>query len=77
MKALVQRVTEASVAIAGDVYSQIGQGYLVLLGVERDDSSLEADYLAKKIVNLILPAETGRDLKQPQNPKPLSLYTNI
>lgn len=52
MKALVQRVKRASVEIEGKLYSKIGQGMLILLGVEKDDGKKEAEYLAKKVVNL-------------------------
>lgn len=52
MKALVQRVKKASVEIDAKVYSKIGQGMLILLGVEKDDSQKEVEYLAKKVVNL-------------------------
>ena len=52
MKALVQRVKKASVEIDGKVYSKIGQGMLILLGVEKDDSQKEVEYLAIKVVNL-------------------------
>ena len=52
MKALVQRVKRASVEIEGKLYSKIGQGMLVLLGVEKGDGKKEAEYLAKKVVNL-------------------------
>ncbi len=52
MKALVQRVKRASVEIEGKLYSKIGQGMLILLGVEKDDGPKEAEYLAKKVVNL-------------------------
>lgn len=52
MKALVQRVKEASVTINQQRYSEIKQGMLVFLGVEKDDGEKEADYLASKIGNL-------------------------
>ena len=46
MKAWIQRVTEASVEIAGEVVSQISQGYLVLLGVTHSDTEKTADEIA-------------------------------
>ena len=52
MKALLQRVTGAAVTVDGKVTGQIGQGFLVLLGVAGDDSEKDADYLADKVVNL-------------------------
>lgn len=52
MRAVVQRVTEARVRIAEEMVGEIGAGLLVLLGVARDDSPEDADYLADKIINL-------------------------
>ncbi len=52
MKALVQRVSKASVSIAGKEFSAIAGGMLVFLGVEKGDTPKEADWLAQKIVNL-------------------------
>jgi D-aminoacyl-tRNA deacylase len=50
MLALIQRVTEASVVVAGETTGAIGRGLLVFLGVERDDSTVEADRLLKKVL---------------------------
>ncbi|MFC2058851.1 D-aminoacyl-tRNA deacylase [Chloroflexota bacterium] len=52
MKALVQRVSQASVSIQGQVVAEIGQGLVVLLGVGRGDIEEDARYLAEKIANL-------------------------
>lgn len=52
MRAVVQRVTEARVEVAGEAVGDIGAGFLILLGVARDDTSTDADYLADKTVNL-------------------------
>jgi D-aminoacyl-tRNA deacylase len=52
MKALVQRVSKASVTVNDRVVGRIGPGLLVLLGVARDDSREDARYLANKVVNL-------------------------
>lgn len=52
MRAVIQRVSEASVEISNTVVGQIGPGFVVLLGVGRDDVNADADYLAEKIVNL-------------------------
>lgn len=52
MRAVVQRVTDARVEVAGKVVGEIGAGVLVLLGVAREDTSTDADYLADKTVNL-------------------------
>jgi D-aminoacyl-tRNA deacylase len=52
MRALVQRVTKASVTINGTVKSFIGNGLLVFLGVEDADNSEDVQWLSQKIVNL-------------------------
>jgi D-tyrosyl-tRNA(Tyr) deacylase len=52
MRAVVQRVTEARVDVEAQTVGRIGRGLLVLLGVGRDDTNADADYLAEKIVNL-------------------------
>jgi D-tyrosyl-tRNA(Tyr) deacylase len=51
MRAIVQRVLEASVEIEGKVYSKIKEGMLVLLGVEEIDSNEDVSWLAAKIAN--------------------------
>ena len=52
MRAVVQRVTRAKVTVANEIVGEIKQGLVVLLGVARDDSETDADYLAAKIVSL-------------------------
>jgi D-tyrosyl-tRNA(Tyr) deacylase len=52
MKALVQRVSEASVTVGDRVVGAIGRGLLVLLGVEHGDGEGEAELLARKVANL-------------------------
>jgi D-tyrosyl-tRNA(Tyr) deacylase len=49
---VVQRVSRASVEVEGRTVGEIGEGFLVLLGVARDDAREDADYLAEKIANL-------------------------
>ncbi len=61
MKALVQRVTEASVTIDGEVVAEIAEGYLVLFGVTHGDTEAMADKLASRIVKLrIFEDENGK-----------------
>jgi D-tyrosyl-tRNA(Tyr) deacylase len=52
MRAVVQRVSRAQVAIAGEVVGAIGEGLLVLLGVGLHDTETDAAYLAEKIAGL-------------------------
>ncbi|NIU84461.1 MAG: D-tyrosyl-tRNA(Tyr) deacylase, partial [Candidatus Korarchaeota archaeon] len=61
MKALLQRVTEASVSVAGEVVGRIGQGLVVFVGVADGDTEEEARYLAQRTVNLrIFADEEGK-----------------
>ena len=61
MKAWIQRVTEASVEIDGERVAEIGEGYLVLLGVTHDDDEAKADLIASRIVSLrIFEDENGK-----------------
>lgn len=52
MRAVVQRVSHASVSVDNHTVGQIGRGLLVLLGVEAADSKDDIDWLAQKIANL-------------------------
>lgn len=52
MKALLQRVKQASVTIDGEIYSSIGFGMLIFLGVEKEDGSENAKKLSEKLINL-------------------------
>lgn len=52
MKAVIQRVTEASVTIDGTIKGKIGDGLLVLLGIEDADNDEDITWLSNKIVNL-------------------------
>lgn len=49
MRAVLQRVSSASVTVAGEIVGAIGPGILALIGVEQGDSTTDRDYLARKI----------------------------
>jgi D-tyrosyl-tRNA(Tyr) deacylase len=59
MIGLIQRVSKAKVEISGETVAEIGQGLLVLVGVERGDGSAEADRLAERIVRYRVFADTA------------------
>lgn len=54
MKALLQRVSYASVTVAGEVVGQIGRGFAILLGVTHGDGEAEAAWLAQKVAGIRL-----------------------
>jgi D-tyrosyl-tRNA(Tyr) deacylase len=68
MRAVVQRVSTASVTINAEVKSAIGQGFMILLGIEAADTKDDADWLSKKIAQLrVFSDEEGlmnKDIKE-------------
>lgn len=52
MKFVIQRVSEASVKVNGEVIGAIGKGFLVLIGVGQNDTKADADYYIKKMIGL-------------------------
>lgn len=52
MKAIVQRVSSASVSVEGEVLGQIGRGLLVLLGIGAEDHDSDLDWMVDKVVHL-------------------------
>jgi D-tyrosyl-tRNA(Tyr) deacylase len=61
MRAVVQRVTRASVRVGEEAIGEIGNGLVVLVGIARDDTKVEAAYLVEKICNLrIFDDEEGK-----------------
>ena len=61
MKFVIQRVTNASVKVDGEVKGQIGKGFMVLIGVSQTDTENEADKLIKKMLGLrIFEDENGK-----------------
>ncbi len=65
MRALVQRVSRASVSVDGKLVSEIGPGLLVLLGVSRDDTEEAADWLADKVRALRIFADADGRMNEP------------
>lgn len=59
MRAVVQRVTRASVKVGDEVAGEISTGLLVLLGVAQDDTQTDADYIAEKVVGLRIFEDDG------------------
>ena len=61
MRAVIQRVTEAAVRIDGEVVGQIGQGFMILIGVEVGDEEKDFQYIAAKVPNMrIFEDENGK-----------------
>ena len=61
MRAVVQRVSRAQVAVDGEIVGEVGRGLLVLLGVTHTDAEADADYLADKIAGLrVFEDENGK-----------------
>ncbi len=61
MRFLVQRVTEASVEVGGEVVGAISKGYMVLIGVGKEDTRADADKLVRKLIALrIFTDENGK-----------------
>ena len=61
MRALIQRVSRASVSVSGTEIGRTGEGLVVLLGVSREDGEEDARYLVERVVNLrIFPDDEGR-----------------
>ena len=52
MRAVIQRVSQATVSVANEKVGRIGPGLLILLGVAVEDTRKDADYLVQKIINL-------------------------
>lgn len=52
MKVVLQRVKQASVTVAGKVIAKIAHGYLILLGIEAEDTQEDINWLARKTINL-------------------------
>ncbi len=52
MRAVIQRVIEASVSINGNIKDAIGTGFMILLGIEHDDTIDDIEWLSNKIVNM-------------------------
>ncbi|KAH9610996.1 hypothetical protein KSS87_013227 [Heliosperma pusillum] len=59
MRAVVQRVSSASVEVEGQIVSKIGPGYLVLVGILESDTDSDSDYICRKVLNMrLFPNET-------------------
>jgi len=64
MRVVIQVVSEASVSIDGQIYSQIQQGLLILLGIEHSDTKQDVEWLSKKIANLRIFADENNQMNK-------------
>ena len=59
MKAVIQRVVSGSVCVDGNLVSSIGKGIVALVGIHRDDTKADLDYIVRKLVTLRLWEDEG------------------
>lgn len=64
MRAIIQRVTEASCVVAGATTGSIGTGFLILLGIEDTDTTEDLDWLSQKIVNMRIFADENDQMNK-------------
>lgn len=64
MRAVVQRVSEATVTVAGEQVAAIGLGLLVLVGVGKDDTEADADYISAKVAELRVFEDEARKMNR-------------
>lgn len=62
MKVVVQRVSEANVKVDGRVVGEINKGFMLLVGIDENDSTTDADWLVQKILNLRVFADADEKL---------------
>ena len=62
MKAVIQRVSSASITVADKKISEIGYGFLILLGISREDEEKDVDYLVKKTAGLRIFKDDGQKM---------------
>ncbi|XP_015584668.1 D-aminoacyl-tRNA deacylase 1 [Cephus cinctus] len=61
MKAVIQRVTKASVSVDGKIISSIENGLCILIGIKRDDTLADMEYIVRKILNMkVFEGQNGR-----------------
>ncbi|EFN82949.1 D-aminoacyl-tRNA deacylase 1 [Harpegnathos saltator] len=60
MKAVIQRVSKASVLVDGEVISSIGNGLCILIGIKRDDGRADVEYIVRKILNTKIFDDNGK-----------------
>ena len=61
MRIVVQRVSESSVKIDGEIHASISNGFMILLGIELEDDKTDADYLIGKLVGMrVFPDDEGK-----------------
>ena len=54
MKAVIQRVVSGSVSVNGELISSIGKGIVALIGIHRDDTKADMDYIVRKLLSIRL-----------------------
>ncbi|TRY62601.1 hypothetical protein TCAL_05752 [Tigriopus californicus] len=73
MKAIIQRVSKASVSVNGELISEIAQGLCVLIGIHKDDTPKQREFLVRKILNLRIFVNPSNGKRWDKSAKDLNL----
>lgn len=64
MKVVIQRVSEAKVTVEDQITGEVGYGFMLLIGIDENDSTIDADWLVQKILNLRIFADSEGKLNR-------------